>query len=250
MGKLLADRTILVPAARVGQDVLAAILRRQGAVVRTFPELAARPPADPEPMGRAIDELEGYNWIVFAGELGARSFLDRWGERGPLPAKTAAIGKGARKELKARDQGPDSAPREHTAGAVADALGDLDGARVLLIRGDRASSALPEELGRRGARATDLVGFEVALEVTAEGARAALAPPLEMLALGNPSAVRFFSAALRELDLDLELCLAGVVVAAVGPVTARVAAERGLEPDLVAQGHLADLMKELKGLWG
>ena len=59
-----------------------------------------------------------------------------------------------------------------------------------------------------------------------------------------------FTAALKELALDVERCLAGVVISAAGRATALEAADRRLEPDLVAKGHLADLVQDLEELWG
>lgn len=249
MGRPFTDRTFLVPEARVGKNMLAAILRRLGADVRAFPTLTGRPTADPEPLERAMSTLETYDWIVIVGALSALFFLDRWDNKGPITPKLLTIGKDTRSEIRARARPPDAAPREHTADAIAEALGIIDGARILLLRSDRASTSLPRELTHRGAHVDDVAAFEILVELSTEQIRAAFAPPLDMVIFGNPSAARLFPEALRSRRLDIEQCLAGIVVATVGPATARVAIEQDLEPDLVAGGHLADLVRTLRELW-
>jgi uroporphyrinogen-III synthase len=63
--------------------------------------------------------------------------------------------------------------------------------------------------------------------------------------LANPTAVRFFLKGAEDISLKLGETLKGVMIAAVGPATAEAAEARGLKPDIVSKGHIADLAESL-----
>ena len=73
---------------------------------------------------------------------------------------------------------------------------------------------------------------------------------LDVLALANPTAVRFLVKATGDMGITLQARLEKVTIAAVGPATAEAAESLGLTPDMVSKGHIADLVESLTGSFG
>ena len=91
----------------------------------------------------------------------------------------------------------------------------------------------------------EVAGYRMAVHADPDAAEKVFGQKLDILALANPTSVRFLVNATGELGLDLETSLKGVSVAAVGPATANAAGRHGLTPDIVSKGHIADLVKTL-----
>lgn len=253
MAPPLAGRRLLVPPSRLGPNPLIAMLERQGAQVVAFPSLAAETP-DLAPLEEAMDALPGCDWLVVAGERSAENLLARLrareGSLAALPSRIAAIGHGAMVTLRRAGVSVTVTPRDHFASGVADALGDVAGESILLLRSVGASQALPDLLRARGARVFAVAGHGVRPRVTPDEAREAFSRPLDALALANPATVSLLVEALGSLGVTPERCLGGVVVGAVGPATAEAAERLGLPPDLVAAGRLKRLQEALVALLG
>jgi uroporphyrinogen III methyltransferase / synthase len=69
------DRTILI-SSRLSE--IEAVLRERGFSVVTWPELAIQPPQTFAPLDEAIENLFGYDWLIFVNEDAARFFLERF----------------------------------------------------------------------------------------------------------------------------------------------------------------------------
>jgi len=241
---------ILVPESRVGGSIPAQLLARAGADVIRFPRLVGGPPSSWRPLDAAISCLDDFHLVVVSGRLSALHLLQRTrlAARRCEPKRLAAIGHGAAKVLRENGVRVDAEPVLHTPDGIADALAPLCGTRLLLVREQAAAPDLNRALASRGADVSEVAGFR--LEVLRDDglARTALAVRPDLAALVNPTAVRMLVAGAAIHGLDLQRCLGGVPIAAVGPQTAASAGRHGLEPDLISGGRVRDLLADLDQL--
>ncbi len=247
----LAGRRLLVPASRLGRNVLAEVLQRRGADVAVFPRLRGRPPAADARRAEALRGLADDDWVLLAGEdsvVHLLADLEAAGRTWPAATRAAAVGTGASRALRRGGVEPAYEPAVHTARAVAGGLPAAAGERVLLVREAHATGELPAALEARGLRVREIPGYRVDVVEDRTDLAAAFGAATDAVALANPTAVRLLFRAGEVFGVDFSACLGGVPVAAVGPATARAAAARGLPPDLTAGGRLAMLVRELAAL--
>ena len=255
MEKSLVGKRILVPPARPEANPLRRMLERKGAEVWEFPVLRPAPPRSYDAMDLAIRQLLGFDWVVFSGSNCVINFFDRLDTLGlgkePIVEKqVSAIGYGAVSALKKLCIEPDYIPKVHTAEGVIGGLQDIHGLSFLLVRIDGASRDLPERLKSLGATVTEVAGYRMLVEASAQTAEKIFGLRLDALALANPTAVRFLVTATDNLGIDLHSRLKGVTIAAVGPATDEAARSYGYTPDVVSGGHIADLANTLADLIG
>ncbi len=182
--------------------------------------------ADPALLDAALADLARYDWVIFTSRNAVEATFRRAGRlAGP---KIAAVGPGTAAALHERGTSVDLVPREATAEALADAIGECRGARVLFPRADIARRALPDGLRRRGAVVDEVVAYHTRPDSSPR-------PDLrgvDAVTFASSSAVRGF--------LDQGPVPPGAVVVCIGPTTARTARERGLEVARVAEDHGED----------
>ncbi len=251
----LTGKRILIPPARPEVNPLLLMLQRKGAEVVEFPGLRVAPPTDYGPIDRTIQQLKTFDWIIFSGSNCVVNFLDRLNTLGPgkeaiTETRIGAIGHGAYSVLKKEGIEAAYVPKVHTAEGVTEQLRDINGSNFLLIRVEGASRSLPERLTRLGGEVSEVVGYRMLVEATAEEGKKVFGRKLDVLALANPTAARFLVKATDDLGIDLRVHLTGVTIAAVGPATAEATISLGLTPDIVSKGHIADLAESLTDLFG
>src|SRR5262249_14825245 len=154
----------------------------------------------------------------------------------------AVIGPATAQALEAYGIRPDLVPEEYVAEAIAQGLQRLDaiaGRRILLLRADIARRALADEL-----RARDAVVIEVAAYRTVaqpmEGAalrRVLHGEQLDVMTFTSSSTVHGVMRGLVGLGEKPERALAGIALAAIGPITAGTLREYGLHPAVVADEY-------------
>jgi uroporphyrinogen-III synthase/uroporphyrinogen III methyltransferase/synthase len=238
----LDRRTVVVTRAGGGPDALSDRLRELGADVRELPAIAFTAPADPGPLDAALRGLTGFDWVVFASATAVERVLDRLAELGLSPEvlagrALAAVGPATAERLRSRLRVPELVPGDATGQGLARALApSVRGRRVLLPRPAEGRPEILQDLAAAGA------------EVSAvEAYRTVPAPPERLACLGawirgrevdavafaSPSAVR---AAAEALGPDAPV-LGRVLLAAIGPTTARALRDLGLAPGAVAERH-------------
>jgi uroporphyrinogen III methyltransferase/synthase len=213
-----------------------------GAEPLASPTIQIADPPDLGPLRDAIEELDGYDWIVFTSANGVERFwheLEAQGKDGiPETALLAAIGPATADALEARSARAQVVPEEYVAEAVADALiafGGLAGGRVLLPRAAGARRVLPERLVAAGARVDEVVAYESRPHPEGiEKLRAALKRgEVDMITFTAASTVRHF---VEQAGNELS----GAMVAVIGPITARAARSAGLRVDVEAREYTVD----------
>lgn len=236
----LFGKRVLVTRGREQAGDLSRLLAEVGADPVELPTIQIEPPESWEPLDRAIARLQEYGWVVFTSANGVRGFFGRLASHGKdgralSGARVAAIGPATAEALARVGIRADFVPKEYVAEAVAAGLGELGvaGCRLLVARAAGAREALVGLLRDRGAlvdvvpvyRTVPVPGSADRLRELLEGER------IDVATFASSSSVRNLVEMLGEEVRDR---LARLVVACIGPVTARTARELGLRVDVVA----------------
>ena len=176
--------TILVTRPAGGEDPLVAELRSRGHRVIAVPTVVTRPVVVDWP------DLAAFHWIVVTSAAGVAALPGV--PRGP---RWAAVGNSTAKALLAKGIEADVVPAVASGVAIAQALPDAAGSRVLLVRASLADHDLPAGLRARGALVEEVTAYETVEgpEDSREALTAAIADPdLAGVVFASGSAVRGF----------------------------------------------------------
>lgn len=238
--KPLFGKRIIVTRAESSAGALTAQLEELGAQVDEFPVMKFVPPADFEPLDRAIFDMVSFDWVLFTSANGVEWFvkrvIDTGGDIRALGnAKLGAIGPktaAALADLKLR---VDYVPSEYVAEAVLREFPeDLAGKRILIPRALEAREELPEGLRSRGAEVTVVAAYEtVTDESSAETLRQRLSDePVDIITFTSASTVHSFFSLIGDVRLA-----ENVVAACIGPITADAARSHGLTNIVMASEY-------------
>ena len=212
--------TVLVTRPAGANDPLVAALESRGYTVRAVPAVGTRAIAADWP------NLALYDWVVVTSAAGVAA----------LPGVTsgprwAAVGKSTASALRARGGAADLVPPEANGAAIAHALPDPAGARVLLVRASAADPDLPAILRRRGALVDELTAYE-----TVEGPADSIEPLRQALEQRDIAAVVFASGSAVRGFVKLG-GPTNIPAITIGPRTSGVAKEGGFTVVAEAAGQ-------------
>ena len=240
----LFGKRIVVTRARKQASDMVSRLSALGAECLEFPAIKIVPPDDFSPLDRAIENIAGYNWLVFTSVNGVDMFFDRLfanqkDARALGHLRTAAIGPATAERLFKFGIFSDIIPESYRAESVVEAFKNIPvkEARVLLPRAAEARPVLPEELTRMGARVDEIITYHTVLaEDNQTGLIEALADKnVDMITFTSSSTVTNFKSLLP--SERFEALVGGVTIAAIGPITADTAQKNGFSVDLVADEY-------------
>jgi uroporphyrinogen III methyltransferase/synthase len=207
-----------------------------GAEVIEFPTIEIVPPLRWNELDRSLDQLSSYDWIIFTSANGVLFFWRRFQEKKkglslPPSLKVCAIGPATARELKEKKIRVDYVPEEYIAEAILGGFEkmSIQGKRLLLARAKVARDVLPRGLQRMGAE-VDVV--EVYRTMKPRGGAKTLRQLLtdgkaDVITFTSSSTVNHFAEILKKEDLGI--LLKDVIIACIGPITARTALEQGME---------------------
>jgi uroporphyrinogen-III synthase len=202
--------TVLVTRPGGESDPVVTGLRAAGYRVHAVPTVATQPLEFGKP------ELAVYDWVVLTSAAGVDSLADL-----PAGPRWAAVGAATARALRVRGVEPDLMPDEANGLAIANALPDVEGKRVLLVRASAAAVDLPTRLRERGAEVKEIAAY-----LTVEGPAGAAEPLKAALADVDLAAIVFASgSAIRGL-----IALGGTTAwpaITIGPRTTTVARQCG-----------------------
>lgn len=247
----LLGRRIVVTRARAQASGMAEALEELGAAVIQCPTIAIGPLDDYAALDAAIDQLEGYSWLIFTSVNGVKYFWQRLAHAGKdsralANARVAAIGPATADALRGHGIIADLTPKTYVAEELAEALrqhGSLKGSRILLPRALEARQVLPEELAGEGAlvdvapayitRAANACGAEIE-NLLDKGL-------LDCVAFGSSSTVKNF---LDIIPPDRVMNNSRVKLAVIGPVTGETLQEYGLKAEIMPEKHTIPALVE------
>jgi uroporphyrinogen III methyltransferase/synthase len=239
----LSGRRIVVTRAQGQAGTLAEALRALGADAIELPAIEIRPPADMEPLDRAIARLPEYDWLIFTSVNGVRFFLDRLDASSfdlrNLRARLCTIGPATRAAVEALHLKVDVMPQEYVAEGLLQAFDgiEMEGKRVLLPRAAVARDLVPAELAKRGARVDVVEAYRTTIP-EASGAKAqaifGAGPKPDWVTFTSSSTVKNF------LALAGREALEGAPAASIGPVTSATLRMHAIDVSAEAQPYTTD----------
>ncbi|HEX8709152.1 MAG TPA: uroporphyrinogen-III synthase [Pyrinomonadaceae bacterium] len=241
----LAGRTVVITRALKQSAEFAAELERHGARVIACPTIEIAEPESYAPLDEAIDNLYGYDWLIFTSVNGVDYFLRRLEARGHTASeldelRVCAIGEATALRLRDAQVHVDVVPEQFKAEGVYAALESYVGGRegfarlnILLPRAAVARDYLPDALEAAGARVDVVAAYRTVAPQSSERRRVEA-----LLAGGAVDCITFTSSSTVENfarlfdTTDLTRLLKGVAVACIGDITAETASRYGLRADI------------------
>ena len=241
----LSGRTVMITRAREQAGEFAAALESFGARVVSCPTIEIVAPESYALLDDAIENLFGYDWVIFTSVNGVEHFLRRLeaagrdvGELDEL--RVCAIGDATAERLADAHVHVDVVPQKFQAEGVFEALESYLGGRehfgnlnFLLPRAAVARDFLPRALESAGARVDVVPAYRTVRPETTDRARVEallLGGGVDCVTFTSSSTVHNFAQLFDTRDLSR--LLAGVRVACIGGITAQTAAEYGLKCDI------------------
>ncbi len=227
----LFGKKILVTRARAQASKLSAALKNLGATVIECPTIKIAAPSDNfRRLDAAIDNLRGFDWLIFTSANGVENFFARLKIRGLDTrslggVKVAAIGSATAGKLSDVGIAADVVPKNFVAESLADALKNfVGGKKILLARAEEARDVLPTTLENFGADVTVAPAYKTLAESPAQIDFDAI----DLLTFTSSSTVKNFAAA---YGVD---AMKKIPTAAIGPITACTLETFGATADVVA----------------
>jgi uroporphyrinogen III methyltransferase/synthase len=237
----LFGKRVLMTRAKEQAAELAEQLAAYGAEPVEAPTIRIVPPEDWTAVDQAIGTVGSYGWVIFTSVNGVDRFMTRLRAKG-LDARCLAgrqvccIGPRTAQELEKFGVHADVVPADYQAEGVIAALGgrDLKQARILIPRAEVARELLPDELRARGAHVDVVTVYRtIAPQDDREEWRRQLSDrQIHVVTFTSSSTVRNFVTLLGGVD-RARLLLQSVLVACIGPITARTAEGFGLTVSIV-----------------
>ncbi|MBH0206571.1 MAG: uroporphyrinogen-III C-methyltransferase [Nitrospira sp.] len=237
----LFGKRVLMTRAKEQAAELADLLDAYGAEPVEAPTIRIVPPEDWTAVDRAIDSIGSYQWVIFTSVNGVDRFMTRLRAKGKdarclAGRQVCCIGPRTAEELEQFGVRADVVPGDYQAEGVLAALGgqDLKQARILIPRAEVAREVLPDELRARDAHVDVVTVYRT---ITPSGDREEWCRQLSdrqihVVTFTSSSTVRNFVTMLGGVERVRPL-LQSVLVACIGPITARTAEEFGLTVSIV-----------------
>ncbi len=237
----LSGVRVLVGRARHQAGALSGELRKLGATVLEIPFIEIRKPRSFKPLDSALQNLDGYDWLILTSANGVEAMWQRLSKlrltkRNLKHLRIAAIGPATKKAIEQHGGKVDVVPKEYVAESVVRSLRRrVQGKRVLLVRARVARDVIPRELRRAGARVHVVEAYETVVpQSSGRHLWRTLGNPRlrpHVVTFTSSSTVRNFVALLgpRRAKLD------GIRLASIGPVTSSTLRELGLRVDIEAK---------------
>ena len=241
----LAGRTVLVTRAREQAGEFAAALEGFGARVEFCPTIEIVAPESYAQLDEAVENLFGYDWLIFTSANGVEHFLRRLealskevGELDEL--RVCAVGEATADRLAEAHVHVDVVPERAQAEGVVEALTAYVGGReqlrnlnFIFPRAAAGRDFIPRALEEACARVDVVTAYRTVRPETTDRARAEallVGGGVDCVTFTSPSTVRNFA---QLFDTrDLAPLLAGVRVACIGETTERAAADHNLPTDI------------------
>lgn len=259
----LFGKRIVVTRTREQASELVSRLEEHGADCLECATIHIEPMEDQGPLDQAIAQMSQYQWVLFTSTNAVRFFFNRLGELGQDSrllggARVAAVGRATAEALKNHGIRADLIPLESTGEGLAQALVALgvDKQKILLPRALKAGVELPKILTAGGAT-VDIV--PIYRTIQPENPRENLYEQLtnkeiDLITFTSSSTVNNFMHILAAKDdeqnttkdhqANIHSLLDGVMLAAIGPITATTLRKYGLHVDIQPERYTIDSLVE------
>jgi uroporphyrinogen III methyltransferase/synthase len=243
----LFGRRVIITRSRSAAGPFARALRELGADAIELPAIETVRPDSYAALDRAIAQIGSYNWIIFTSATGVDGLMLRLGETGHdvremAGAGIAAIGPVTAARLRHFGLRADAIPDEYRAEAIVIAIGRerIRGARILIPRAQVAREALIGMLKDAGAAVVDVAAAYKTVSpqppVLDAVKRMLARSEIDLAAFTSSSTVDNFCAMVGEDAAR------GLLAAAIGPITAETARQRGMNVVVQPQSYTVEAL--------
>jgi uroporphyrinogen-III synthase len=234
----LAGKRIVITRPRDKAEELCQDLEARGAVPILLPTIGIEPIEDNARLDRAIAEIVSYDWIIFTSANGVVAFWQRLLKAGISSAaldtlSIAAIGPATASALRARGFNVRCIPDEFVAERIIERVGTVSGKRILLPRADIARKSVVKELEALGALVDDIAVYRTVPANADPAALAEVRAGVDVITFTSSSTVRNFHGMFGGAP-------EGALIACIGPITARTAAELGYNVDVMSEDYTTE----------
>ncbi len=238
----LFGKRILVTRAREQARELSDLLAGYGGEPVECPTIQVVAPESWRELDDAIANLRRYQWLVFTSVNGVRPFMERLRQLGQdaralAGLRLCCIGPRTAQELTAYGLRADLIPSEFQAEGLIEAMkaAGVAGQRVLLPRAAVAREILPEQLRAMGADVRVVTAYRTVMPSgDADRLKDLLRRhEIHVITFASSSTVRNFRR-LFDSGEEMKKLTGDAVVACIGPITAKTAAEQGLPVTITA----------------
>jgi uroporphyrinogen III methyltransferase/synthase len=206
---------VLLTRPRERSSETAARMRSLGADVLEMPAIRTVKKENNQPLHRALDRIEQYQWLVFTSPAGVRIFFEEMADahrdvRSLGSIRIAAIGSGTQKELGLHGLFADLVPEVFDGAHLGEALAQAcrGGEQILIPRAQAGGQELIEALhrvetsGRAGVKIDDISIYDTVYEAghLVDEKAALESGAVDYVVFTSASTVRGFAAALPGLD--------------------------------------------------
>ncbi len=237
-------KRIVVTRSRDQASVFAEKLIDLGATTIEFPTIDVVPPSSWDELDGSIHSIESYNWIIFTSANAVKFFMDRLRGLGKdlrmlKGISLCTVGPKTAEALESYGLRADLVPTEFKAEGVLAALGGVavKGLKFLIPRAKVAREIIPDKLRELGADVTVATAYENVKPVADVERTKKLFENRKIAAVTftSSSTVHNFIEILGQKEY--KTLMQGVVVACIGPVTAKTAEEYGLKIDIMPKEY-------------
>jgi uroporphyrinogen III methyltransferase/synthase len=242
--KPLFGKRIVVTRSRNQASVFAEKLIDQGATTIEFPTIDVVPPASWAELDEALGVIETYQWIIFTSANAIKYFMERLRNLGKdlrmlKGVQICVVGPKTAETLEQYGLRADLIPAEFKAEGVLAALGgaEVKGRKFLIPRAKLAREIIPEKLRELGAVVTVAVAYENVKPI-ADAARVKKLfeeKKIATVTFTSSSTVHNFVEILG--PKEYKTLMQGVVVACIGPITAKTAEEYGMKTEIMPKEY-------------
>jgi uroporphyrinogen-III synthase len=248
----LAGQRVVITRALERADGLADRLRALGAEAMLYPVIAHTPPEDMAAFDAALMQLAqgAYDWLVLTSATAVHALADRMQvlkitTDSLADQQVATVGPTTAAAYAAQFRWlPELLPERFDAAALADAMDDVHGKRLLLANADIARDTLQLRLIEHGALVERVIAYRTvpappnAIDINAM----LLASQIDAVLFSSSSTVQFFLARVNEAALA---ALHRVALVCIGPSTATTLREAGFMPIVALEASEAGLVDAL-----
>jgi uroporphyrinogen-III synthase len=198
-----------------------------GAEVIFVPVIGIGPPSNPEPLRRAAEHCDGYDWIVFSSVNAVTAFAEQLFRAGKCAkARVASVGAATRAAAEQHGFRVAVMPEKYVAESLVGAMeGEaLNGARVLIPGAAVTRDVIASELRKRGAQVDVVEAYRNTIPAdAAQRARDVFHEPYpDWVTFASSSAVDHLVVFVGTEPLSR------VKIASIGPVTSETVRSYGL----------------------
>ncbi|WP_371932040.1 uroporphyrinogen-III synthase [Mesobacillus subterraneus] len=234
----------MIPRGKAHAKSFSDMVKRNGGIPVEIPLIAFQPVAASNKLHNTLANLHTYDWIIFTSNVTVETFYSFMKKGQALLPKKAVIGEKTKETLEDMGEKVDFVPAEYVAEGFIDKFLPFvnHGERILIPKGNLARDYISTSLKEKGAIVDEIIIYETFLpeESRTKLVKMLTEESLDILTFTSPSTIDHFMKIVEEHNLGgkLDHC----IVACIGPVSKRMAEQRGLKVHAMPEKYTVEEM--------